>query len=37
MAGTPIMLTQLVFECGPLLRAPSCGIVSSGGGIWIAG
>jgi hypothetical protein len=31
------MLTQLVFECGPPLMPPSCGIVSSGGGIWMAG
>ena len=31
------MLTQLVAECGPSLTRPSCGIVSSGGGIWIAG
>ena len=36
-AGTPIMLTQLVAECGPPLRPPSWGIVSSGGGIWMAG
>jgi len=33
MAGVPIMLIQLVAECGPSLTRPSCGIVSSGGGI----
>jgi len=37
MAGTPIMFTQLVSLCGPLLICPSCGMVSSGGGICVAG
>ncbi len=35
--GDPMGLTHPVLLCGPLLKRPSCGIVSSGGGICAAG